>query len=104
MTAIGVEDIATMRAQGDLTEFLLSLAGRARKTVTVPTPEPEIELPRSRPGAWPDAIRPPEPVTPATPAESTRALEEYRAWLQADCPPADIACECGGCRPAGSSR
>lgn len=53
MTAIDPADIAAMREQGDLKEFLLSLTGKAPAK---PKPPPKDEAPKyhiARRGAWP---------------------------------------------------
>lgn len=65
------EDIAAMREQGDLHEYLLILAGRPPKPPKTPPPvdgEPAVARapfasPHHRPGAWPSGTRPAGPNT-----------------------------------------
>jgi hypothetical protein len=52
--AINAADIAAMREQGDLKDFLLSLTGRTPKPETVAEPEPAGPGYRiAHPGGWP---------------------------------------------------
>jgi hypothetical protein len=94
---IDPEDIALLRAEGDLKAFLLSLAGRPiKRPVTELTPEPEP--PKGSPGSWPVGTRPPAPTAPLPPEAWHRAVHEYRAWLAAGSPSGDFVCACG-CTP-----
>lgn len=62
MTAVDPADIAVMRAEGDLVEFLMSLTGKAPAK---PKPTPvEDDTPAyhiARPGAWPCGTAPTGP-------------------------------------------
>lgn len=73
-----VDDVAAIRAQGDLRAFMRS---RMRRTATTPPKEPEWKPPPGHiPGAWPPGTRPVDrgdPLTNWTP-EWTAALEDYR--------------------------
>lgn len=100
MTDIHAEDIAAMRAEGTLRDYIRMATGRP-PIPAQPTPrdepEPEARLPRARVGAWPDGTRSPGPVTPPPVAESLAALDEYRQWLTAGRPSCDMNCNCAGC-------
>lgn len=62
MTA-GPEDIAAMRADGDLLDFVRSLAaGTAPKKPPADEPPDDIEISISRPGAWPTGTHAPDAV------------------------------------------
>jgi hypothetical protein len=80
-----VEDVAAMKREGDLGQFLRQQirAGRTRRTtpaVASPPPPP----PGHRPGAWPSGASPPEPrVQRHSPAAWAVAADEYRDWLTA---------------------
>lgn len=55
-------DIAAMRADGDLLDYIRSLTGRPAKAKPVVTePEPMAYPPRTRVGAWPNGTRSPGP-------------------------------------------
>ncbi|MFL4491489.1 hypothetical protein ACJ6WD_09545 [Streptomyces sp. VTCC 41912] len=100
---VSPEDIAEMRRQGDLKEFLLSLTPTARRTPKQAAPaEPKspVEIPRERPGAWPTGSRRPTPPPPTAAADVQAAIEDYRAWLRAGRPPASDKCPCIPCRHA----
>ncbi|NGO73467.1 hypothetical protein [Streptomyces boncukensis] len=74
-----VEDVAAMREQGDLREFLRSRI--RRPTGTPPAPAPP-RLPGHRPGAWPPGAGPtPRSEPPAITPEWTAALDDYRQHL-----------------------
>lgn len=78
-----VEDVAAMKREGDLSQFLRQQirAGQSRRTtpaVAAPPPPP----PGHRPGAWPAGASPPEPRPERhPPALWATALDEYRVWL-----------------------
>lgn len=94
------EDTAAMRATpGDWREYLrLEIArGRARRDCKPPVRAP-AQPPGHRPGAWPPGIRAPEPSPPVDPAETARAVAEYRDWLLAGRPPVTTTCECPNCQ------
>jgi hypothetical protein len=91
-----IEDIAAMRADGDLLDFIRSLTGQPPKQRTAPEPEPAPVIPRSRPGAWPDGTSPPGPLKPQPPGAWELALDRYRTGADHNDPP----CECG-CRNGG---
>lgn len=65
MTGPNPEDIAALRADGDLTAYLISLTGRAPakpKPVAPAPPEPAYHIPRK--GAWPCGTAPSGPTPP----------------------------------------
>lgn len=62
------DDMAVLKEQGTLVEFLLSTTGRSRKKTRPPSDDaPAIDVPirdpRHRPGAWPTGTRPAGPNT-----------------------------------------
>jgi hypothetical protein len=67
MTGPTAEDIAAMREDGDLTDYLIALTGRSRikpkptKTAAEPEP-PAYHIPRK--GAWPCGTAPSGPTPP----------------------------------------
>ena len=93
-------DMAVLRKEGFRGQVLRDLIaeGVARKTPPVVVPVPR--QPGRKPGAWPPGTSPPGPVVQDTDADWDAALDEYRAWTAADCPPCGHHCECGaGCQP-----
>lgn len=102
MTAIDPADIAAMRAEGSLGEFLRHLAGRPSK-LAAPEQVHAPELPRSRPGAWPDGTRPPSPVPPMPAANVQAAIDDYRAWIAAGEPASNNTCPCPACQRKGTA-
>lgn len=101
MAAIDPADIAAMRADGSLHEFLQFLTGRKPKPAPA-QPAPEPELPRARPGAWPDGTQPPSPRPPMSPKAIQHGIDDYRAWIAAGRPVWDDTCHCPNCRPNGA--
>lgn len=102
MAAIDPAEIAAMRADGSLREYLDYLSGRTPKratTKTTPDPEPPAI---THPGAWPAGTRPPAPAAPWNPTQIAHALADYRAWLQADQPLWDATCHCPTCQNGGA--
>jgi hypothetical protein len=89
------EDVAAMRADGDLLDFVRSLA----PSVTAKAPPadeapPDIEISIPRPGAWPVGTQPPgPPESPAPPGAWGHALDRYRAGEDTGRP-----CECPRCQ------
>ncbi|CAH9419566.1 hypothetical protein SGL43_06621 [Streptomyces globisporus] len=70
------EDIAAMRADGDLLDYIRSLTGRPPKQRQAePKPEPKPCYHIRRPGAWPCGTAPtgptPKPCTDCQPPERT---------------------------------
>ena len=62
---IDPDDIAALRADGDLVSYLLSLTGRTPakpKPAATEPPEPAYHIPR--PGAWPCGTAPSGPTPP----------------------------------------
>lgn len=63
------DDMAAIAAEGDLVEYLLSLAGRSRKRAKEPIRDEAAAVdpadfgPAHRPGAWPAGTRPAGPNT-----------------------------------------
>lgn len=100
---VSPEDIAEMRRQGDLKDFLLSLTSVGRripKQAPPAEPKPPVDIPRDRPGAWPTGSRRPTPPPPIPAADVQAAVEDYRGWLRAGRPPASDQCPCVPCRHA----
>ena len=65
MTEPTAEDIAAMREDGDLTDYLIALTGRSRtkpKPAEDEQPEPIYHIPRK--GAWPCGTAPSGPTPP----------------------------------------
>ena len=100
----GVDDIAAMRREGDLSGFLRGQlrAGKSRRDQPTPKPAPR---PTGRPpGAWPAGTSPPEPpAVRHTDADWAAALDDYREWLRTADHPEFMdqgqICGCTGCRP-----
>lgn len=100
-----IEDIAAMRRDGSFRDFIRHATGRP----PVPAVRPEdpagpaqAETGR-RPGAWPAGTRPSPPARQVPAALWEQAVQEYRAWMAAGCPPGDATCQCG-CTPEGLYR
>jgi hypothetical protein len=89
------EDIAAMRKQGDLREFLRRQMRPRAETQRAQAPRP----PGHRPGAWPTGTSPPSPRPPQPPGAWEDAVARYRAGLGSDNDP----CECGACPPPDKS-
>ncbi|WP_157879959.1 hypothetical protein [Streptomyces natalensis] len=102
MTDFDPDDIRAMRKQGDFKEFMRQqiATGKNRREVGATQP-PAAPSPGRRPGAWPPGTRPPS-RPPAQPdaAECSRALAEYREWLEAgaNLRTVDPPCPCPACR------
>ncbi|MGY0062781.1 hypothetical protein ACWY4P_40650 [Streptomyces sp. LZ34] len=91
------EDIAAMRKQGDLREFLRQqMRPRAQ-----PKPTEAPRPPGHKPGAWPTGTSPPgsRPQI-ATDVQWAQALEDFRAGRGSD----HDHCECGACPPPDKTR
>ncbi|KOT49943.1 MULTISPECIES: hypothetical protein [Streptomyces] len=98
MTAVGPEDIRAMREQGDLTDFLLGLAGRPPTKPAPAAGKPRPDIHREQPGAWPTGSSRPAPPAPIPGHAAQAALDDYRRWYLAGRPPAPAACPCSTCR------
>jgi hypothetical protein len=93
------EDTTAMRRQGDWREYLRSEMDRGSARRLAPAAKSTAPAPPGhRPGAWPAGTRPPDPPPPADPAETTRAIAEYRHWLRAGRPRITTHCECPACQ------
>lgn len=101
MTTVSAADIAALREQGDLTEFLRSLTAHTPRATapTVPAIGSAPEFPRARVGAWPDGCQRPQPA-PELPAEEVaRAVAEHQQWVTAGRPAGgSTTCGCAPCR------
>lgn len=88
-----------MRADGDLLDFVRSLAPSvtAKTPPAEEAPPPDIEISILRPGAWPVGTRPPEPPAPAPPGAWDNAIHRYRAGEDTGQP-----CGCTRCQIAGT--
>lgn len=75
------DDIAAMRKQGDLRDFMRS---RIRKGVKTTKPPVWIPPPGHTPGAWPSGTRPVDRGDPhaAWGPEWDAALDDYREYLR----------------------
>lgn len=85
MTEFDEADVAAMRKQGDLKDFIRAQlrVGQARRTEPPAAPEPPPP-PGHRPGAWPTGTRPSSALRQHhPPAAWDEALAEYRDWLTA---------------------
>ena len=100
MTADFTEaDMAVLRKEGFRGQVMRDLIaeGAARKTPTAAVPVPR--QPGRTAGAWP----PPSTAAsvPDQPPDAwAAALDEYRAWVTAGCPPGQYRCECPAHQPA----
>ncbi|MGW7688893.1 hypothetical protein ACWGMA_08365 [Streptomyces asiaticus] len=98
MTDFDASDIAAMRKQGDLREFLRQQM-RPRAEVSRPATPPRP--PGHRTGTWPTGTSPPSSrPSVATDAQWAQALEGFRADRGSDHDP----CQCGACPPPNKTR
>ena len=93
------DDTAAMRKDGSWREYLRSEQGRGKYRAEQAGKKPAVApTPGRKPGGWPPGTRPPDPPPAIPDAEVARAVQEYRAWQAAGCPPIDTHCECPACR------
>lgn len=97
MTDASRDDIAAMRRQGDLRNYLRAqiAAGATRRDHKPPPATPRTG---HRPGAWPAGSRPPAAPPPLPDTVVRAALADHAHWLAAGCPPGDQNCPCLPCR------
>lgn len=80
MTDFDESDIAAMRVEGSLRDFL-RMQSRPTRQPDKPPPRPPWKPPGHVPGQWPAGCQRPAPPLPVPAAVWTAALAEYRAWL-----------------------
>lgn len=102
MSDFDQDDIAAMRRERDLPQFLRGLVaeGVARKNPSATRSAPHIA--GRRPGTWPPGISPPGPPPDMPGADWNAALDEHRDWICDGSPTGHFSCTCGGCRPTNS--
>lgn len=90
-------DVAAMREQGDLHDYMRSLIHRRPSRPPAPPKTPGV--PGYRPGVWPPGTGPPDRVDDGIPREAwAAALAEYRVWALAGCPDSPSPpCQCAAC-------
>lgn len=90
------EDIAAMRADGDLLDYIRSLTGRPPQQRVASKSEPPPIIPRACLGAWPDGTSSPGPLRPQPSGAWEHALHRYRTGADHNDPPCQCGCQNGG--------